>query len=188
MKQTFLALASVLLAFTVLAQNPPAGVISRAPGVFQPGTNQFGSATFTNASTGTSYTAEQLAAQLQSLRSVIQQTLPALEAYTQTASNNPSAGGRSVAGALSQILSSAINRNTGSNQPAATTQSSNRGTVAQILEGLLGTNAPAAGQNITTLRDLGELQNELLAVDGLLQRLSIGPSTNWNQGLTPTGR
>ena len=178
-KKTFIVLASVLVSVSMWAQSPPPGTISRVPG----DTNQFGTGSaFTNRA-GAAYSADQLAAQLQTLRTAVEQTLPSLTAYTETVSNTATSGNRSVTGTISEILAGALKRN-------APTQSSTaqpaQGGVAGALQGLLGTNATASA-NTTNLRDLAALQNELQMVESILQRLNVGSNTNWG-GLTPTGR
>ena len=171
--------------FSVCAQTPPPGTISRSPGTSQPFTNQSGAVnTFTNAS-GSTASAEQLAGQLQNLRSVVDQTLPSLSAYTETVSNSVTAGSPTVAGAVSQILSGVLNRNANQNGAA----SSSRTNLTGILQGLLGTNAPASSPaNANTLRDLASLQSQLQSIDTILRRLNVTGTTNSGYGLTPTGR
>src|SRR5437016_14524391 len=72
-KRTILVLVSILGSISIWAQSPPPGVISRSPAA----TNIIatGTGTFTNQS-GAIYSADQLAAQLQNLRTAIEQTLP----------------------------------------------------------------------------------------------------------------
>src|ERR1051326_8754576 len=62
---------------------------------------------FTNAA-GQSYSAEQLAEQLRTLRSSVEQTLPVLSAFTESYSN--SQAGKSLTGKLSDLVSGALNR------------------------------------------------------------------------------
>jgi hypothetical protein len=147
-----------------------------------PGTNGYYSASTVTNSAGAS--AEQLAGQLQDLRSVVEQTLPALSAYTQAASNSTTAGGRSIAGTVGQIISGVLNRNN-ANATGATPGPTN---LVGVLEGLLSTNTPANGANATTLRDLATLQTDLDSVRAALDRLNVTGSTNGSGGLTPTGR
>src|SRR5437879_1412618 len=101
MIKTTLVVLNILGVISVWAQSPPPGTISRASG----DTNQFGtgSAMFTNRF-GATYSAEQLATQLQTLRSAVEQTLPQLTAYTESVSNSASTGNRSVVGTISEVL------------------------------------------------------------------------------------
>src|SRR5882762_6890276 len=184
-KRTILVLVSILGSISIWAQSPPPGVISRSPAA----TNIIatGTGTFTNQS-GAIYSTDQLAAQLQSLRTAIEQTLPSLAAYTETVSNNATTGNKSVAGTVSQILAGALNRNV-QNQSATSGQSTAQNGVTRVLQGLLGTNATSsAAVDVTTLKDLGALQNELQSAESILQRLNVSSSTNWGGVLTPTGR
>src|SRR4051794_6461021 len=101
MKKICLILVAVFLVTSLWAQAAPPGTISRAPSGSQSGTTQIGSGnTFTNRS-GASYSTEQLASQLENLRSVVDQTLPAVMAFTETASNSPTSGRSSIAGTVS---------------------------------------------------------------------------------------
>ncbi len=133
---------------------------------------------------------QQLAGQLENLRSVVEQTLPAVIAFTQTASNSGTSGGRSLAGTVSQVLSGVLNRNTGQNPSASAGGTSTQGTnIVGILQGLLTTNARGSTSvNAEALRDLTSLQAELQNVSATLQKLNVGSSTNFGGGLTPTGR
>jgi len=183
MNRQILFLVTVLGGISASAQPAPQGVISHSPAA----TNELGNAsvTFTNRS-GATYSADQLAAQLQNLRTVVDRSLPLLTAYTETVSNAATTGNRTVVGTISEILAGALNRNA-QNQPSS--QSNTQGGFARTLQGLLGTNATTrATANPIALHDLGALQSELQSVESILQRLNVGSSTNLDQALTPTGR
>ena len=188
-KKIFLIVATGLVTISAWAQATPPGTISRAP-TGSTVTNQIttGNA-FTNRS-GATYSTEQLASQLQSLRSVVDQTLPAVMAFTETASNSATSGRSSIAGTFSQILSGVLNRNTNQTTSAPAGGISSQGTnVVGILQGLLTTNVPGStAVNAEALRNLASLQAELQNVSATLQKLNVGGSTNFGGGLTPTGR
>ena len=179
-----LAFASV----SALAQTSPPGTISHPANQASSNADtsstastsddvSAGSLTFTN-SAGVVYSVERLAEQLSQLRAVTDQTLPLLSAFTENYSNLAN-GNQTVAGRLSNILSGALNRDSG--QTNATSQTS-----AQLtnlfggLQKLLGkspTNAIALDP--TTVRELVTLQKDLQPVVADLQKLNVGPaSTN----------
>ncbi len=205
MKSELAVLVIVARTLSVWAQvTPPPGTISRPPnwntGSVAPtprnGDLGLGTLTFTNAS-GASYTVEQLAGQLQRLRSVVDEVLPSLAAFIETYSNSVPAGQRGLTGTISGILSGILNRNT--NSSAGTTQGGTN--LLSALRGLLTTNAPAASipsaatQN--TYAEILNLQNELQPIPSILQKLNVtgtagtqyaSPPAAGNQNLTPTGR
>ena len=116
-----LMIAILTASISAFAQSPPPGTISH-PSDSSIGTNSSvtsptaeisGSGmTFTNTS-GQTFSIEQLANQLSSLRSAVDQTLPVLIAFNESYSNSAT-GTQTVAGKLSNLLSGALNRNSAS--------------------------------------------------------------------------
>jgi hypothetical protein len=172
------------------AQSQPAGVPANQ--------GEMGAPMFSN-QTGQSFSVDELAGQLQNLRTAVEQTLPVLAAFNQNYSN--AFTGQSIGGKISGLLSGALNRNQ-QNTPAASGQNAlSVSNVVTALQGLLNTNRAAASSvNPNTVRELIALQNDLQPVVSILQNLNVGNiSTNQfprpynitplstNQ-LTPTGR
>jgi len=175
----------LLLTFSSWTQVETPGVASSQSGtdVTRAGTGT----SFTNRA-GTVYTADQLATQLQSLRNNIEQILPVLTAYTESVSNVPGTGGRSVSGTVTELLSGVLNRrNNASNN--ASGNFFNGTNIVGVLQGLLNTNttSTSSSMNAATLKDLADLQTELQSANSKLQRLNV-PGTNSVTPLTPTGR
>jgi hypothetical protein len=170
------------------AQVSPPGTISSAPRV---GTTQQpeSSGTFTNRS-GASFSTAELASQLQQLRTLVDQTLPVLSAYTETVSNTAGTGNHTLGGAVTDILSGVLNRQ-GNQQAGGATgnhvfSSTN---VVNVLQGLLTTNSTGSSSgNKAALKDFADMQNQLQALNATLQRLNITGTTNSAGNLTPTGR
>jgi hypothetical protein len=187
-KKTLLLLAATLVGISAQAQTAPPGTISQRPAASVNGTTQSASGTiFTNRS-GASYSTEQLATQLQNLRSAVDQSLPMVTAFTETASNAAPSGARSLAGTVTQILSGVLNRNSGQTNSAAGISAGGTNILA-TLQGLLTTNSPASASfSADALRDLAGLQAELQNLSATLQRLNVSSGTNFGSGLTPTGR
>jgi len=175
-KLFLLAATAAVISVSVLAQqpSPPPGTISR-PSPYG-ATNQIGTSTNT-------VSTDQLAAQLQDVRSTVEQTLPTLTSFLETVTNSTSSGGRTIVGTVTEILSGVLNRNAGQNPAGSSAQATN---VAGVLQGLLNTNAPTSA-NATVLKDLATLQTELQSIRATLARLNVA-STNFGTGLTPTGR
>jgi hypothetical protein len=159
--------------------------------------NQAGASTFSN-QTAQTFSVDQLASQLQNLRTAVQQTLPSLTALNQNYSNSVSG---EVGGAVSGLLSRALNRNQQNNVTSAPQSSLTVSNLVGALANLLSTNRNGGTpmpQN--TLRDLEALQNSLQPVVAILDRLNVSNlSTNQfatpynntplsTNRLTPTGR
>jgi hypothetical protein len=197
MKHTVL-LAFALSAFSALAQSSPVPGSSPAyPPQPYSNTNQLGSstATFSNQA-GQNFSVNQLATQLQNLRTAVEQTLPALAAFNENYSNSVSGGNGSVSG----LLSRALNRN----QPASTTPGQNPSTfdnVVNALANLMTTNRTHQGAvPENTGRDLATLQSDLQPVLAILNQLNISglspnqfaspenPTLQSTNSLSPTGR
>ena len=187
-KKTLPLLGATLVAISAQAQSAPPGTISRGSSASVNATNQFGSVTtFTNRS-GASFSTEQLATQLQNLRSTVDQSLPMVTAFTETASNAAPSGARSLAGTVTQILSGVLNRNSGQTNSAAGTSTGGTN-ILGTLQGLLTTNsASSTSFSADALRDLASLQAELQNLSTTLQKLNVSGGTNFGSGLTPTGR
>jgi hypothetical protein len=175
----------------------------------QPGYNNnqpvAGGVMFSN-NLGQTFSANQLAAQLQTLRNVVDQTLPMLTAFNENASNSAGGGKSTVGGALSGIVSDVLHRNQ-NNQNSSSTYtgqgSSTASNLLSVLHGLLNNNPNGATGTTPNPQDLVTLQNDLQPVVSVLQRLNVNanpnPMTTPNQygttpqpypnnGLTPTGR
>ena len=178
MKTNALCFAIVLAGAVGLAQSQPSGVISRSPD----SRSDSGSVTVTNVP-GETYSLDRIAAQIRELHRAVNQTMPMLDALTQSQTNS-SSGGQQSSGGLADILGGILRQNT--NQTAGR---STEGTNAwgNILRGVLGGNtnsAASASSGTSTLSDLTALREQLQNLAPLLQRLDSA-STN---GLTPTGR
>src|SRR5438552_7571150 len=159
------------------AAQPPPGTISPVTTSGADSTNQWlGNVTITNRS-GQIHSADQIQSQLQDLHRVVQESLPALTAISETYSNSIAGGSPSVAGGIAGALGTILNRNT--NAAGASGQSSGGKTnvLGSILQGVLGATATnAASINAQKLRDLVVLQQHLETIEPILQRLDI--STN----------
>lgn len=201
MTKNTVLLAVTLTALSTLAQPQPSPVSTPAyPPPTTANTNQFGTpggATFSNQA-GQSFSAEQLASQLQNLRTAVEQTLPTLAAFNQSYSNSVSGG---TDGTVSGLLSRALNRDQPNNPAPAGQTSLTFSNLVGALANLLSTNhtgATTMPQN--TIRDLEALQNSLQPVVPILDRLNVSTlasgqfATPYNtaplstNALTPTGR
>jgi len=174
-----LILGTIATAFAVSAQNQSTSTSSLPQANGTAATGQ----SFTNR-VGSVYSTDQLAARLQNLRSSIESTLPLLSSYMESVSNTTATttGGRGIGGAVTEILSGVLNRNTNQNN-SYQGQGTN---VVRVLQGLLGSSASANENNATSLKDLNTLQSQLQSLNSTLQRLNVG--TNVTINLTPTGR
>ncbi len=166
------------------AQNTASSSSQPPPGTISSGqTNAGGSLTFTNGS-GTTFTVEQLGAQLQALRATVEQTLPMLTSFNEhyTASQPGSRLGQ----AIQNIFSGNKNQNqTGNTAGREVTN------VLSALGALVSTNgAPGTSAvNPNTVRDLVTLQKDLQQVQNVMQGLSLAAGSNENPNVpTPTGR
>ena len=181
--------ACTLISVSSLAQS----AINSAPATpEQTTTNLSGAGTETfNNQAGQSFSVDQLASQLQNLRTAVEQTLPPLAAFNQNHSNSANSD---LGGTVSGLLS----RATGHNPQTNTAPSQSSLTVSNLvgaLANLLNTNhtgRTTVPQN--TISDLVALQNSLQPVVTILDRLNVSSlSTNQfgtpnNNRLTPTGR
>ena len=152
--------------------------------------------TFTNRA-GAAFSVEQLASQLQNLRSAVDEILPTLTAFNESfpATNAASTGWK---GTLSGLVSGALQKT--SDQNTATTQGQTPSTwdkTVSALRGLLNKNSPtSAPVNPNAQRDLVTLQNSLQPVVPILQDLNVVSGANsgqisggsTNRVLSPTGR
>jgi hypothetical protein len=192
-----LAVSVALMIFTTAA-------IQAQTTNFAVGANQIGSSglTFTNHS-GQSFSVDQLATQLRTLRTDVDQALPSITAFNESYPAS-STGNNSLGGKLSSLISQATGRTGSSNSQTSSTLSN----VVTALHGLVSTNSSAAGTTFTanTLKDLVTLQDHLQAIAPILQELNIGTSAGTSAGsqvissspygatnqnnrpLTPTGR
>jgi hypothetical protein len=160
-------------------------------------TNQLGISglTFSNR-TGQVFSPDDLAMQLQNLRSAVDQSLPILSAFNEHYSNSVAGRRQTVAGTLSGIVSDVLHRNQTTNPNTTGNQSSfGASNLLSILHGLMNTNSTgAAGSPPSNTQDLIVLQDELQLVASSLQRLNVSVISNqfttpYNNGnLTPTGR
>ncbi|HYG33374.1 MAG TPA: hypothetical protein VEC99_01240 [Clostridia bacterium] len=177
MKTTIIfAIAAIAtIAIQAQVQPPPTDSILTAPRSSAPTTNELGagSLTFTNQA-GTTISVTELNNQLKTLRSVIDQTLPMLEAFNTNfapmASGNLSI--QSIAGILSRVLSG------NTNNPAGQNTTNTRSNVVGLLQSLLTTNsASSVSLNPEALTQLRQLQENLEPIPPLLQDLNIGSAT-----------
>jgi hypothetical protein len=143
---------------------------------------------------GQSFSAQDLAGQLQNLRSAIDSALPILSAFNETYSNSNNGGSETVGGTLSGLVSDVLHGNQASSQTSAN-ESPTTSNLLSVLHGLLNKNSttptPAAAPNP---QDLLSLQNDLQPVVSLLQRLNVVGNSNQlsnpspSGSFTPTGR
>jgi hypothetical protein len=136
---------------------------------------------------GQSFSADQLANQLQNLRNAVDQTLPLLAAFNQNVSNSVGGRNETVRDAISGILSGAENKNTQRSPPPSGQSSFSVSNVVGTLEGLLKTkHGGTMPANQSTVRDLATLENSLQPVASILQNLNVsGISTNQFARPTP---
>jgi hypothetical protein len=177
MRKKGVVLSIAVFTISTLAQNPPPGTISHPPAPARGAGGELGAGnlSFTNRA-GTVYSVNQLAGQLQSLHSAIEQALPMITAFTETYSNSMG-GQQSMAGKLSGILSGVLNRNTTNSTVNQNAPPSNN--VVGTIEHLLNTNSPAAAPvNTNAFQDLVALENYLQPTLPILQRLTSGGATN----------
>ena len=181
-KLVFISTA-ILTAVSVLAQTDPTQPSQTySPQNYSINTNQpeARGMTFSNRS-GQNFTPEDLASQLQNLRTVVEQTLPILSAFNEQSSNATSAGTQSVGGALSGIVSDVLHRNRSTGQENVASQGSLRASnLLAILHGLLNTNSTStATASPANPQDLISLENDLRPVASLLQRLNVSGNSNF---------
>jgi hypothetical protein len=155
--------------------------------------SQAGGVLFSNR-LGQTFSAQDLAAQLQNLRSAIDQTVPILSAFNETYSNSNNGGHQTVGSALSGIVSDVLHRNQGSTQTSANA-SPTTSNLLSVLHGLLNKNSTTTPQTAApNPQDLLSLQSDLQPVVSVLQRLNVEGTSNQlaapypNGSLTPTGR
>jgi len=144
---------------------------------------------------GQTFSAQDLASQLQNLRNTIDQTLPMLSAFNESSSNMSNGGQQTVGGALSGIVSDVLHHNQSANQASTSSQNLTTSNLMSVLHGLLNknSNTPAAATT-PNAQDLITLQTDLQPVVSVLDRLNVSGISNQiaspypNSGLTPTGR
>jgi hypothetical protein len=140
---------------------------------------------------GQTFSADELASNLQALRAAIDQALPALAAFNEHYSNSLTAGKQTVGGTLSGIVSDVLHKNQTAGQSSTTTQTSlNTSNLLSVLGGLLNKNSTVtsgSGSTPGNAQDLVALQNDLQPVLAVLQRLNVGPSVNPVSTPNPTG-
>jgi hypothetical protein len=192
-------------------RNPGNDVISRPPGAYSPNAaptdtqtrpsgynpvqtgntyNQpgAGGVLFSNR-VGQTYSAQDLAFQLQNLRNVVDQTLPILSAFNESYSNSNNGGHQTIGGALSGIVSDVLHRNQNQTQnstPSTTGQSLSTSNLLSALQGLLHKNSSTSTSTTMATadpQDLISLQTDLQPVITVLQRLNV--LANSNQIVTP---
>lgn len=179
MKRAVFILSLALGAVSVFAQNNP--VVQQQPNNYnnQPanaGTyntnvstpapvNVPQGVTFTN-KTGTAYSVEQLANQLRTLQTSVDQTLPVLSAFNENFISG--SDGASIGGALSNLVTSVLRKNNTSSSgqiPAA---------VTSLIAAMRGQSGGAISVPANATKDLATLQNDLQPIPGLLQDLNPG--------------
>ncbi|HSU56367.1 MAG TPA: hypothetical protein VLT36_20070 [Candidatus Dormibacteraeota bacterium] len=128
---------------------------------------------FTNQA-GTSFTVDQLANGIRDLKKAVDETLPALTAFNQTFSPSTASGHESIAGAISNLVSGALNKNSNQNNQAATSAQASAAVTA-LLTRLGSSDAQIANQ--TAPKDLTKLQSDLQPVAPLLSDLMGGTAT-----------
>jgi hypothetical protein len=138
---------------------------------------------------GQTYSAQDLAFQLQNLRNVVDQTLPILSAFNESYSNSNNGGHQTIGGALSGIVSDVLHRNQNQTQnstPSTTGQSLSTSNLLSALQGLLHKNSSTSTSTTMATpdpQDLISLQTDLQPVITVLQRLNV--LANSNQIVTP---
>jgi len=111
---------------------------------------------------------------LTTLRSAVQQTLPALEAISEVYSNS-AAGSSGVVGGIAGVLGGALDRNT--NNPSGQTSTGNTNVLGRILrDAISAATTNSTSTNLSQLRDLVMVQRHLQAMNPIFDRLGI--STN----------
>jgi hypothetical protein len=182
MKRAAFILSLVLGAVSVFAQNNTVG--QRQPSNYnnQPAnagtyTNNVNASapinvpqgvTFTN-STGTAYSVEQLANQLRTLQTSIDQTLPVLIAFNQNFISG--ADSATVGGALSNLVTSVLRKNN------AASSGQIPGAVTSLIAAMRGQGNGTISVPANANRDLVTLQNALQPIPGLLQDLNPSGAT-----------
>jgi len=170
---------ALLAAVSIQAQPSPA-----APVISQ--TNQAaGTGTVLTNKAGQTFSVEQLAAQLRSLRGNIESALPMLAAFNESASATQN---KSLTGRLTDIVSHELNK-------GGQTNSGGFNSVVGALRGLINTNNAATDtSDARAAQQLVALQNQLQPVLKSLQDLNVQgtaasgqPSTSTSTNLTPTG-
>lgn len=134
---------------------------------------------------------DQLAIQLQSLRSSVEQTLPVLTAFNQQAGATASTNG--LGGALSGLISGIFGKN--SNSASSATSGQRLTNVLSALGALVSTNSQGTVSiDSATLQNLAALEKDLQPVAQVMRNLNLGstnqvtPTQGTPGGLTPTGR
>ena len=188
--------------------NPNRGAYQPPPGSYNTGPNTAygqaptGGILFSN-NAGQTFSAQDLAFQLQNLRAAVDQALPTLTAFNESYSNMNNGGRQTIGGALSGIVSDVLHRNQNSTS-TGTGQSFTTSNLLSALQGVLhnNNNSAAAPAGAPDPQDLIALQNDLQPVITVLQRLNVNPayspnpaynrvsspSPYPNNGLAPTGR
>lgn len=192
MKTKALFLSATLAVTSTFAQTPPPGVISRPP----LSDSDSGNLAVTNAP-GETYSLNEIAAQLRQLHRTVNQTLPMLNAMTETESNSVATGSSSMKGGIAGVLGSILHSDT--NQVASSSESTNKW--GNILRGVLGTNTTSSASTTsgtTTLNDLVALRDQLQNLTPILERLDTSgtAASHWvrssdrnsTNNLAPTGR
>ncbi len=162
------------------ATQPPPGTISSGSASSVTGTNlaanSNGNITLTNTAGG-AFTVEQLGSQIQSLRTMVEQTLPMLTAFNERyAASQPGA-------TLGRTIQNIFSGN--KNQQGGRTAGTEITNVLAALGALVSTNQ---NQSVSpnTLQDLATLQKDLQPVQQVLQNLSFTTSGT-NQTVAPSG-
>src|SRR5256885_6450726 len=128
--------------------------------------------TFTNKE-GRSYTVDQLANELKTLRASVEQAMPMLQAFNESYSNSAT-GDRSLTGRLSGLLSGALNRNQNTNTAEQSSGSGRYADLVGALQGVLARNNPNSPPiSANTIRDLETLYGQLQPVNTTLQNLNV---------------
>jgi hypothetical protein len=117
-----------------------------------------------------------LTGRLRDLRTAVDQALPLLSAFNENYSNTVASQPGGLAGAISGILSGS--RRNGRDQTGSSGRGSSALTnVVAVLNGLFGTNAPAAGSGATVntnmVHDLLALEGELEPVAAVLRNMNL---------------
>jgi hypothetical protein len=192
MKTNFLSSIILFAAFAARAQSQSfssGDVISRSPGS-NPGSSP-DQISITN-SAGESYSLDRITTQLRELHRAVEETMPMLNAVSQSQSNSVATG---QSGGLAGILGGILNR---TNQTASSgSEQHTNSSLGGILRGVLG-NTAASTTNSAMLNDLVALRDQLETITPILQRLTPDAANNSDQiarptnsgtnNLTPTGR